>query len=102
MRLDVLFDQRLALLMRPFVQAGRRIMDVTVKESPMIGVEHDLPDRRAGAFRHHAIDSRFRFLSSKYRENPLNLASIACLIPCIYGVAKIIHGKKSKETLSFQ
>jgi len=59
--LDVLFDQRLAGLDRPFVHAGHGVMDIAVKEFSVVGIEHDLPDGRAGALRHHAVNHAFAF-----------------------------------------
>ncbi len=57
--LDVALDQRLTGLDGPFVHAAGRIVDVSVKKDPVVRVIHDLTDRRAGAFRHHAVDHAF-------------------------------------------
>ena len=58
-RAHIFGDQRLARLERPFVQPIGGVVDVAVKEAAMIRVIKDLPDRRAGAFRHHPIDDAF-------------------------------------------
>ncbi len=63
-----LFDPGLAGLLRPFVQALGRVVDVAIVEPAVVGIEHDLADGRTGAFRHHPVDHAFAFRHPGSRE----------------------------------
>jgi hypothetical protein len=55
----ILGDLRLAVVHRPLVHATLGIVDITFEKFAMIGIIHDLTDRRAGTFWHHAVDHAF-------------------------------------------
>ncbi len=55
------FDGLLAVFLCPFVHLVLGVMDVAIKELSMVGIEHDLPDGRARAFWHDAINDAFAF-----------------------------------------
>ena len=58
---DVVFNRAVALFLRPFVQPLFGVVDIPVVETAVIGIVHDLPNRRASALRHHAINHAFAF-----------------------------------------
>ena len=56
-----LFDFGLARLDRPFVHATHGVVDIADKKRSVVGIEHDLPDGRTGAFRHDPVHHAFAF-----------------------------------------
>jgi hypothetical protein len=73
-------------------------VDVAVEERAVIGIVHDLPDGRAGAFRHHAVDHAFA-LVIQVPGKPIAAAS-----PPRFLSARIVHGvfciKKQRNRVS--
>ena len=66
------FDQGLARFHRPFVHAGRGIMDVAIEKLSVIRIKHDLPDGRAGAFRNDAVNEALAFRHPRAGETHPN------------------------------
>ena len=77
------------------MQTAGGIVDIPVKKDAVIGIEQDLSDRRAGAFRHHAIDHAFAFRHPGARKPHLNrLQNLRLFYETSY-----TNFAKSKETL---
>jgi hypothetical protein len=101
--LDVLLDQRLAGLDRPFVHARHGVMDVAVEEPAMVGIEHDLADGRAGALGHHAVDHAFAFRHpGAGKPHRHILLPINCPSGRIISALEPIDGKKAKKLWLFK
>jgi len=59
--LYILLDQGLAVGHGPFMQPLGGIVNIAIEKTAMVGIKHNLPDGRAGAFRHHPVDHAATF-----------------------------------------